>query len=420
MKQYCLNKLDSSAFLPLCFVVFIVIRLSLIILLPVTMASDAEWYFGRAQGIASGLGYSESGYPTAFWPVGYPGFLGVLFFLFGKHEAVGQIANLILSSFSFYLTLLLTRQLFKSERIARLSVLLITLYPNNAAYVPMLMTEVYFTFLVLLGAYIFISRKGWFWYVLAGLIFGLACLTKPQVLFLPGLIALLKLLDLNLRQSRYQIISATVVLYFAMSLILIPWAWRNTTVFGETVLLSTNGGYTLLTGNNPSARGDYTENDPLVNERKFSVKDQVASDRRAKALAMQWIKDNPAQFIKLIPMKIFRLWAPDGEAEWFYQLGYEKYNQQSHWFRLVRILNQAYYFLIIIGAVVAAFNFKNLKSSTSWPYSVFPIVFALYITCISVVFSGQSRFHYPVMPWISMIAAWQLIYTFENRQKKVT
>jgi len=39
---------------------------------------------------------------------------------------------------------------------------------------------------------------------------------------------------------------------------------------------------------------------------------------------------------------------------------------------------------------------------------VLPYAIAAYPTAICLVFSGQSRFHYPVMPFICMAAAWWL------------
>jgi hypothetical protein len=33
-------------------------------------------------------------------------------------------------------------------------------------------------------------------------------------------------------------------------------------------------------------------------------------------------------------------------------------------------------------------------------------VVALFPTAIAVVFSGQSRFHYPAMPFVCLIAGW--------------
>ena len=137
------------------------------------------------------------------------------------------------------------------------------------------------------------------------------------------------------------------VVAFALVVVL-PWSYRNYQTFGEWVWVSTNGGLTLLTGNNQSARGDYTQDDPLVTSIPRSVANQIEVDKEAKRRAVQWIKENPGRFVALLPLKAFRLWIPDGEAEWWYQAGYKMYDRYMFWFRTVRYINQVYYLSLLI------------------------------------------------------------------------
>lgn len=388
---------------------FVALRAALIFFVPIEMTSDASWYFNRAISIASGEGYSEAGYPTAYWPVGYPGFLGILFYLFGQDKLVGQIANLVMAAVSFLLQLELTRRIFRSEAAARLSVLLLTLYPNHAAYTSFILTEIYFTFLLLLGVYLYITRSHWLWVWICGIVFGLAALTKPQVVFLPGLLVLFHVFSKERRDKlRHHFIKGFAI-YLAMAMVLVPWAVRNTMVFGEFVLISTNGGATLLTGNNPTASGGYEENDPLVAQRNFSVQDQVESDRHARKLATDWIRANPMRFVELIPLKIWHLWARNGEAEWAYQAGYQYYEQYRNAFRTVRWINQIFYALLLVGSFAAAFLLMKHRDKVAWPWALIGYCLMIYLTLISIVFSGQPRFHFPVMPWVIMYAAWAAV-----------
>ena len=152
-----------------------------------------------------------------------------------------------------------------------------------------------------------------------------------------------------------------------MAMVLVPWAVRNSHVFGETVLISTNGGATLLTGNNPSADGSYMENDPLVAQRNFSVRDQVEADRRARTLALNWIKENPGRFVQLMPRKIWHLWAKDGEIEWGYQSDYPNYEQYRVIFRSVRWANQIFYSLLLIGSLGAVVLLIKNGRNVAWP-----------------------------------------------------
>ncbi|ABB73586.1 Dolichyl-phosphate-mannose-protein mannosyltransferase [Nitrosospira multiformis ATCC 25196] len=410
--------LDSHVFLPACFILFVALRVALIFFVPVEMTSDASWYFNRAVGIASGGGYSEAGYPTAYWPVGYPGFLGILFYLFGRDQLVGQIANLVMAALSFFLQLELTRRIFRSEAAARLGVLLLTLYPNHVAYTSFILTEVYFTFLLLLGVYLYITRSRWLWIWVCGIVFGLAALTKPQAVFLPGLLVLFHVFSAERKDRLRQHLIKGFAIYLAMAMVLVPWAVRNTMIFGELVLISTNGGATLLTGNHPTASGGYEENDPLVAQRNFSVQDQVESDRRAKKLATDWIRENPVRFVELIPLKIWHLWSRNGEAEWAYQAGYRYYEQYSGAFRTMRWINQIFYALLLVGSFAAAFLLIRHPDKVAWPWVLVGYCLMIYLTLISVVFSGQPRFHFPAMPWAIMYAAWAAVMITVNQTRE--
>jgi hypothetical protein len=176
--------------------------------------------------------------------------------------------------------------------------------------------------------------------------------------------------------------------------------------------VSTNGGLILLTGNNPSARGDYTPNDPMVTSISRSVATQVSVDKEARRRAVEWIKENPDRFIGLMPLKLLGLWAPDGELEWGFQAGYKQCDQYAFWFRAVRYLNQAYYVFLLLGFVWASallFLGKKKMSSPRIDWWALPYAIALYPTAIAMVFSGQSLFHYPVMSFVPMTCGWFLV-----------
>ena len=400
--------IQHKYFVLICFVIFIVLRVSLIFSIPLQMGSDALWYLYRGISIASGYGYSEDGNPTAYWPVGYPGFLGIAFWLFGKDPLTGQIANLLLASGIFFLVLNLGRLIF-SEDTARISVFLLAIYPNNIGYTATLLSELFFTFLILLGLYIHIARKSIIWTATSGLIFGFSALTKPQFIFLPAILLFLEYIQKRKTEkilfSLKNAATRGLIIYSMMAIVLIPWSVRNYIIFKDLVLISTNGGATLLTGNNPSASGGFTPDDPLISKARFSVADQVASDRRAKKLAIEWIKNNPVRFMELIPLKIWHLWHKDGEIEWEYQRGYSNYDKHKIAFRIVRVVNQLFYMILIILMVRSIFVPARRRVIAYEPWSWFGYIFIIYISLISTVFSGQPRFHFPVMPWIIMYAS---------------
>ena len=57
------------------------IRRAYSVAVPVEQISDFLWYFERAREIATGDGYAIDGHLTAFWPVGWPGALALLFLI---------------------------------------------------------------------------------------------------------------------------------------------------------------------------------------------------------------------------------------------------------------------------------------------------------------------------------------------------
>ena len=402
------------------FVLFIAIRAA-ICLLPLEPFSDAAWYMNRARAIAEGAGYSEGGVPTAFWPPGWPLLLGVLFKLFGGSVVLVKVFNLLCAVIGAWFTLDLGRRLFESELAGRAALLIVALYPNHAAYASVALTEVFYTTLVLAGCWLVIARPWRLALPLAGLVFGYSMLVKAQSLILvPTLFAVALLHDgLGWRAFWRRVLQGLVVLVFAFAVVL-PWTLRNHAVLGEWVLVSTNGGITLLTGNNPSARGDYTPDDPLVTSVPRTVATQVEDDREYKRRAIVWIRENPVAFLQLMPAKLFRLWAPDGEAEWAFQAGFAHYDDWSLWFRTMRWLNQAYYLAMLAGFAWAGWLLASGRARigtqrVGWwllPYGV-----ALYPSLIAVVFSGQSRFHYPVMPFVAMACGW-LLTRHASRQSR--
>jgi len=405
-----IDALDHPRFLPLCFALFMALRV-LVLLVPVEPVSDYAWYFKRALVMAAGQGYSENGVPTAFWPVGYPAFLAGLFSVFGGSVLVGQIANLVLAAATFLLVYLTSRQVFRDESAARLALLLLAIYPNNIAYVALIATETLFTFLLLLATWLLLRSRSLPSLLAAGVVFGLATLVKSQtILLIPPLVLLAGWQRWAWRPIWLGIARGALVLAVAIVTVS-PWSWRNQQVLGQWIMVSTNGGISLLCGNNPSVVGDYRRDfscdDPIFEGVRFSVADQVAADRRARDLAFQWIRDNPGDFVGMFPKKIFRLWAPDGEAEWAYQAGSPVYDANAAVFRAVRVVNQGIYTLMI-AAALAAIAVLALKRAP--PVVFLGLAVAVVHTVVSMVFSGQSRYHFPAMPYLIAYAAWIAVW----------
>jgi hypothetical protein len=330
-----------------------------------------------------------------------------VFTITGPSVLAGQIANLICAALVFAITTMLGTSLFRDQMVGRAAVLLLMLYPNQIAYVPLLSTEIFYELTLLLGIYL-LMRERLLSALLAGLVFGVATLTKTQSIFLPGFILFGVFITSPSRRSFLALTKTMCAMYVTTMLVIVPWSCRNYMVFDAFIPVSTNGGWTLLTGNNPEANGDYTPNTVLAQGLTHDPAEQVTMDRLARTRAVSWIKQNPIEFLLLMPKKLVRLWVPDGEAEWFYQRGFEHYDANVLLFRAVRVLNQAYYFVILLLALPSVWLLLR-KRDTARPWATAGVGLCAYFSLISLVFSGQSRLHFSLMPFIAIYAAWTLV-----------
>ena len=104
----------------------IILRLVWIIVMPTYPETDFMWYHVKGVELSQGNGFLNGiypyyigtpGHPTAFRPIGYPGTLALLYFVFGTKLIVGKLFNVVLSTLIMFLTYKLAKQFF-NEKIA--------------------------------------------------------------------------------------------------------------------------------------------------------------------------------------------------------------------------------------------------------------------------------------------------------------
>ncbi len=403
-------------------------------LLNVTPTSDADWYFHRAVELAAGKGYlSIHGAPTAYWPPGWPLAMGLAFRVFGPGLLAIKLLNLAAATLTGWLVLDLGPRLFRARGAGRLGLLLLALYPNNFGYMPLGLTEVFYTALLLAGCWLLIARGDIVALGLGGIVFGLATLVKAQTLVCVPLILAIGLLHqaqaapLFWRALLRGIPAAfgrfVLIIGFA-ALVVAPWSMRNERVLGHPVLLSTNGGITLLTGNCDKCNGGFTPDDPVVKALDARTDlDEVTYDREAKRLGMAWISTHPARFVEMMPVKLIKLWGPDGESQWAYETGFSGFGAHATLFHALRAINQLWYWSLLLGAAVAAVRTIRQRRRAGEPWVdwwLLPYCIVAYLSAVAVVFSGQTRFHYPAMPLLCLACGWLLAIWAERGAARST
>ncbi len=302
------------------------------------------WIYRRfARGIAAGAGYvSIHGKPTAYYPPGYPYFLGGLQWL-ANHLGLGAslplvagLAQAILGGVAAGATVIAGRELghrlvgakFGAGRpdvlddpeqtpiprsVGLAGGLVIALWPNLILYSGVMLSETLFiaTFAVFLAAVFRLFNRSErpcpLWcgeIVVAALALGVATLVRPQVLLmLPALAVAMALGRWGWRPAlgHLGIMAAGVVLLLA------PWVIRNASVFHAFVPLSNNGGDNLCVGFHPGASGAF-EIPAYCDTGEFYIDGPAAELRRERETTRRARRWATSHLGELPALSVRKLW----------------------------------------------------------------------------------------------------------------
>jgi len=264
---------------------------------------DGHYYHFGAQRIAQGQGYSEDALvqgvtvwkPWAHYPVGYSGFLGGIYRIFGSGLEIAPLANALLGALTVVLSFRIART-FLSTRRSYVAGILVALHPGLVAYTAAVMTEGLASFLLLLAAWLLIRSRGSLGgAALHGVSLGLATLVRPTSLFILPLVFLVNFQSKKLAFARL-IVSCVLAL-----LVIAPWTIRNCVRMDGCTLVSTNGGWNL-------AIGALTEDGRFRTLRPRDgcevVTGQVQQDRCWANVGLATIMKSPLHWLGLMPDKL--------------------------------------------------------------------------------------------------------------------
>jgi 4-amino-4-deoxy-L-arabinose transferase-like glycosyltransferase len=394
--------------------------------------SDFEWYFEQGLNIASGRGYvvTTDGFPlwepgnalpapqlTAFWPVGYPAFLGLLFALtrgFVEPLLEAQLANVVLYVVAIAAMARITQLVFQSKLAARIVTLILSFFPNHVAYTSLTSVEIFFVCLMALAVLLLLigkERGNWWLLAASGLVFGLAAHTKPQSVLLP----LIVLGVLELRNWR-RLLPQLGVVYLTIVLTLTPWTLRNYRAFGAPVFVSNNGGINLLIGNMPGAWGHKgvmwnADLQRIIEEHPG----ELERDREARRVAVRYLLEHPTTAVSSIPNKLFLLYGADVDAFGWHGAALPEFRAGPA-FQVLRAIAEVYYLTVALLFVIGLYTQRRARL----PYFAVGPAIVAYFTIMYVAFFGGSRFHFPVVPWFAVHAAGLLAHLLVREKPKTS
>ena len=226
-------------------------------------------------------------------------------------------------------------------------------------------------------------------FLTAGALAGLAVLTRPAMLFFLPLVALWLA---SRREWR-----GLVLLSLACALVILPWTVRNAREYKRFVLVASEGGITLWTGNHPLAigEGDLAANPQLKRENvALRARHPGLTPEQLEPIyvrdALRFIREQPAAWAWLMARKAFYAVVPVGPS-----------------YRL----HSPLYFGASVVSYLAVLPFAlrgvaRLARAGRLPVPLLLLAASSFLVCL--VFFPQERFRIPVVDPTLLVtaAAW--------------
>lgn len=355
---------------------------------------DEYDYLTLSQKFASGDGYvNEHGKPTAFRPVGYPLLLAGCHLLgLGSVPAIRMI-QVVLSIVCVWLTFLIAEH-FVNRKTALWAAFFAAIYPYFIFLPATLMSETWFSLLLLAGTFFYLKGEFQTHYlntVLAGILMGLAVLTRPSALVL--VFAVLLWTGLRHGSNLNSILTRTALFALTVAMIIVPWMIRNQVQMGA-FQLSSNAGRNLWLGNNSQSTINTGSNIDMSEDFHELVESlpEFEADKIYKQRALTFMRSNPQHVLWLSLQKGLSFWrfGPSPTTE--------GYVDQNSWHRWISFLSYGPIFLLAIAGFLTASK-KAQSIMLLW------IFYALAFTAVHAVFISKVRFRLPLDYFLMMMAA---------------
>lgn len=292
-----------------------VLRLGFAVVFPAPITSDASDYNQLALNVINQHQYGFDSHPTSYRPPLYPCLLALMYLLPGNDMATVFFLQAVFGALAVLLIFKLG-QLVAGQKVGLVAAAVVACDPHLIILSGMLLTETLFT--LLLVAALFATLVGFTstqkrWLVVAGVVWGLCSLTRPE-----GLLYLTVVLALGIYRYRNKImpyiLRSALVLGLTLATIA-PWTIRNAIVQNEVVLLTTSGGVNFWMGNHPASKGGYyfpETGNPLAD----TALSEVARDRLGYEQGFGFIVSHPLTFLRNLGLKSAIMLSPLPSPAW--------------------------------------------------------------------------------------------------------
>ena len=346
------------------------------------------------------VAYDPAGIATSFRAPLYPGFLGVIYALFGfeRRFFFARLFQAAVSALLAPLTFALGKRVVpEDERVANYAAIVVAFYPLLILFPIALATENLFFVLVL--AYIVTLLKAgqsgdWRWYLLAGILLGLAALTRSVVLAMLPFSMLWVWVWARHRWGAFILPAVVLVM-------VLPWVMRNSLLHGQLSTIESSMGYNLYLGYHPEGNGSFQFGISLD---LLTILDDAERDRIGTQAAVDFIRDDPTLLVERSFQKLGHFFALERRAlTYFYASNFFGFIP-----RIALVLIFGIFvvpFILIASLAVFALSFQFWTKER-----VLVVLLSMGYLLPHVVIMAEERFHLTLVPIIAVFAAhaWQM------------
>jgi 4-amino-4-deoxy-L-arabinose transferase-like glycosyltransferase len=378
-----------------------------------TPSSDAVSYDAVAWNLARGAGFALNSaggpYPTAFVPPALP-FVTSLLYRVAGHQFFGAILlQCLIGALVPVLLARFARQTFGPGP-GRFAGWLAAVNPLMVFFSGYLLTETLFSFALLVAlfattAWIKAPRRGRA--LGAGMLWGLAALTRPTALPLPMLVVLWAWHPLALIAGGRERVRQCAALLLGLALVVAPWTLRNGLRLGAFVPVTTGGGRSLLDANNPIVWDDPAQRGGATSvyglepyAAQFRGLSEHDIDVRSGVMAREFLMSRQSEWMSMAGAKLARYWRVTSEGgrtgSW--------QKRGSPVDRLRGLVDPLLLWSLVVLPLALWGVVTTLRSPRAL-YLSLPLLIVLAFTLGAIVYWGSLRLRVPTEPLVTVYAA---------------
>ncbi len=366
---------------------------------------DMFQYDALAESIRTGQGYTwYSGIPTAFRAPLYPLFLAAIYTLFGHRFLAVRIIQAIMGACLPLVVHHIGRSVF-DDRVAKIASWTMVLYPMFMLYPLALATENLFFLLVPLTMVYLLkahdtSRR--FYYLLSGLLLGLAVLTRSVM---AGFVLLILPWLWYYVVDKREALKNWGLILLCVAVLTVPWSIRNSLLYGQWVFVESSLGFNFYLGYHPDGTGTFDSSiavDFVEGIGGFDAPD-LETEKLVHNLGMEkglaFIKDDPVRAGWLLMSKLSHFLRLDKRAALFFYSN-DFLGELAPPLVLLGLLILCLPWVVVLLLSVVGMTFSDITRDKVLIY-----LFFVYYIGIHTLIMAEPRFHLVLVPLLAIFAA---------------